>query len=494
MPFLRPLRTVRRVQSVTVTAARVRSALADLAASPASFFLAAALVLVVVAVPGPAAAQMVGGALPQPLPLFPRDNWWNTDISGAPVDSNSANFINWIGSSRGMHPDFGGDVDPTNPSNPNIYGFPYITVPGSQPLVPVTFVLSADQSDNGAAGHPPGYPIPSQAETQAKWIEGGTPGGGTSNDYHMLIVDTDNRLLYELYQAHWNVDHWEAGSGAIFQLDSDARRPDTWTSADAAGLAILPGLVRYDEAFGSGPILHAFRFTLRDSNGYVYPASHVAGSNVAALPLGARLRLKATVDISHYTPEVKRIFQAMKTYGLILADNGSDMYVQGTYDTRWNNDVLNPAFSSIKASDFDVVQLGWRPPVAAAGGPYRFFTLTPCRLLDTRRTDGPSGGPPVPPHSQRVVVAAGQCGIPVTAKALAVNITVVAAPESGFLTFFPGNAAVPATSTINFSPGQVIANNAVLWLASSGSGALAMGNSTATQPVQVLIDVSGYFE
>ncbi len=467
---------------------------AALAGAPAALVLAALVAMAAATGPVPAGAQTVGGALPQPLPLFPRDNWWNTDISNAPVDPNSGNFISWIGTSRGMHPDFGGDVDPTDPSNPNIYGFPYITVPGSQSPVPVTFVLSADQSDSGAAGHPPGYPIPSQAETQAKWIEGGTPGGGTSQDYHMLIVDTDNRILYELYQAHWNVDHWEAGSGAIFQLDSDARRPETWTSADAAGLAILPGLVRYDEAFGSGPILHAFRFTLRDSDGYVYPASHVAGSNTAAPPLGARLRLKASVDLSSYTPEVQRIFQAMKTYGLILADNGSDMYVQGTYDTRWNNDVLNPAFGSIPASDFDVIELGWRPPVAASGGPYSFFTLTPCRLLDTRQADGPFGGPPVPPGGQRVVVAAGQCGIPAGAKAVAANVTVVAAPEPGFLSFFPGDAAVPGTSTINFSPGRVIANNAVIGLASSGSGTLALRNATATKPVQVLIDVSGYFE
>jgi hypothetical protein len=467
---------------------------ATLAGARAALLLAALVALTAASGPHLAAAQMVGGTLPQPLPLFPRDNWWNTDISNAPVDPNSANFISWIGSSRGMHPDFGGDVDPTDPSNPNIYGFPYVTVPGTQPPVPVTFVLFGDQSDSGAAGHPPGYPIPSQAETQAKWIEGGTPGGGTSNDYHLLVVDTDNRILYELYQAHWNVDHWEAGSGAIFQLDSDARRPDTWTSADAAGLAILPGLVRYDEAFGSGPIKHAFRFTLRDSNGYAYPASHVAGSNPQAPPLGARLRLKATVNVSGYTPEVQRIFQAMKTYGLILADNGSDMYVQGTYDTRWDNSVLNPAFGAITASDFDVIQLGWRPPVAASGGPYHFFTLPPCRLLDTRNPDGPHGGPAVPPGSQRVVVAAGQCGIPAGARAVAANVTVVAAPEPGFLTFFPGDAAVPGTSTINFSLGQVIANNAVIGLASSGSGTLALLNATATKPVQVLIDVSGYFE
>ena len=458
-------------------------------------WLVLALVCAASLTPAAARAQAsVGGALPQPLPLFPADNWWNVDISGAPIDTNSGAFITWIGASRGMHPDFGGDVDPNDPTNPNVYGFPYISVPGTQPPVPVTFVLSPDQSDDGAPGHAPGYPIPPAAETQAKWIEGGTPGGGTDQDYHMLIVDRDNRILYELYQAHWNVDHWEAGSGAIFQLDSDARRPISWTSADAAGLAITPGLVRYDEAFGSGPILHAFRLTLRDSNGFVYPASHNAGSNPSAPPMGARLRLRASVNISSYTPEVQRIFQAMKTYGLIMADNGSDMYVQGTYDTRWDNDVLNPAFGSLTAGDFDVIQLGWKPAVATAGGPYKFYTLTPCRLLDTRQADGPHGGPAVPPGSQRVVVAAGQCGIPATAKSLAVNVTVVQPAEPGFLSFFAGDAPVPATSTLNFASGDVRANNSILALASSGTGTVALFNSTATQPVHVLVDVSGYFQ
>jgi hypothetical protein len=457
---------------------------------------AAILALAAAAFAAPAAwgQASVGGALPQPLPLFPADNWWNVDISSAPIDPGSAGFITWIGASVGLHPDFGGDVDPSDPTNPNIYGFPYISVPGTQPPVPVTFVQFGDQSDAGAPGHAPGYPIPPAAQTQAKWIEGGTPGGGTSQDYHMLIVDRDNRILYELYQANWNVDHWEAGSGAIFQLDSDARRPITWTSADAAGLAITPGLVRYDEAFGSGPILHAFRFTVRDSNGFVYPASHNAGSNPSAPPMGARLRLRASVNLSSYTPEVQRIFQAMKTYGLIVADNGSDMFVQGTYDTRWDNDVLNPAFGSLTTSDFDVIQLGWKPAVATSGGPYKFYTLTPCRLLDTRLADGPHGGPAIPPGSQRVVVAAGQCGIPATAKTLAVNVTVVQPAEPGFLSFFAGNAPVPATSTLNFVPGDVRANNSTLALSSSGTGTVALFNSTATQPVHVLIDVSGYFQ
>ena len=308
-----------------------------------------------------AAAQgpVRGGALPEPLPLFPPGNWWNTDITNAPVDARSAAFLSVIGASRGLHPDFGGDSgDPDAP----IYGMPYATVSGSQPLVPVVFDYD-DESDYAAPGRPPGYPIPEQAKTEQRWIEGGLAGGNPNadGDRHMLIVDRDNRILFELYALRWTGSRWEAGSGAIFPLDSNARRPDGWTSADAAGLAVLPGLVRYDEAFGGAPIRHAFRVTVRSTNGYVFPASHRAGSNSSALPMGARLRLKASRDLSGFSEPLRRIFQAMKTYGLIVADNGSDLYVSGTYDTRWDNDVLNPAFGAIKASDFEVVQLGWVP-------------------------------------------------------------------------------------------------------------------------------------
>lgn len=311
-----------------------------------------------------AVAQDRGGALPGPLPLFPPSNWWNTDISSAPVDQNSASFIAFVGASLGMHPDFGGD---SNESSAPIYGFPYIVVSGAQPLVPVTFEY-ADESDVGAPGRPPGYPIPEQAKTEQKWIEGGLAGNDPSagGDRHMLLVDRDNRILFELYALHWTGSRWEAGSGAVFPLDSNARRPDGWTSADAAGLAILPGLVRYDEVNGSDPIRHAFRFTVNRSNGYVFPGSHDAGSTSGALPMGARLRLKASKDISSFPEPVRKIFQAMKTYGLIVADNGSDMYVSGTYDTRWDNDVLNPAFAAIRTSDFEVVQLGWQPTRTAA--------------------------------------------------------------------------------------------------------------------------------
>jgi hypothetical protein len=300
-----------------------------------------------------------GGAVP--VPIFPADNWWNLDISAAPLDSNSAAYINFIGTTRALHPDLGGDV---SGSFPQTYGMPYVVVPGTQPLRPVTFDY-ADESDYAAPGRPAGYPIPDEAKTQVHLIEGGWSGAdpAASGDRHMLILDRDNRLLYELFALRWNsaLGRWEAGSGAIFSLDSNARRPEGWTSADAAGLAIFPGLIRYDEAYGTAPIRHAFRVTVRATNGYVYPASHRAGSTAGALPMGARLRLKASKDISSFTPAVQRVFQAMKTYGLIVADNGSDMYITGTYDNRWDNSVLNPAFRALKASDFEVVQLGWRP-------------------------------------------------------------------------------------------------------------------------------------
>ncbi len=291
--------------------------------------------------------------------IFPITNWWNQDISTAPVDPTSSQIIGWISGRtptnpspiRRLHPDFG----------PPPYGIPYVVVSGDQPRVPLTFVDYGDESDAGAPGLP-GYPIPEEAKTTPNYIEGGHAGGGTSGDRHLLIVDRDRNLLYESFATRWNAvsGQWEAGSGAVFNLATNDRRPEGWTSADAAGLAILPGLVRYDDAFGTGEITHAFRVTTRATNGYVWPASHRAGSTSGAPPMGARLRLKASKDISSFTPEVQRIFRAMKRYGLIVADNGSDMYISGTMDPRWNNDVLNPAFRALTADDFEVIALGWR--------------------------------------------------------------------------------------------------------------------------------------
>jgi len=209
--------------------------------------------------------------------------------------------------------------------------------------------------------------------------------------------------------------------------------------------------------------------------------------------MGARLRLKAGKDISGQPAYVQKIFQAMKTHGLIVADNGSNMYVSGAYDSRWDNNVLNPAFASLKASDFEVVELGWKPPVAVATGPTDFYTLTPCRLLDTRLAAGPYGGPAVPAAGERVVTAAGRCGIPSSAKAVSFNVTAVTPPAAGHLRFFPGDGAAPDTSTLNFGVGQTRANNAIVMMASSGSGTLAVRNAS-TAGVHLVIDVNGYFE
>ena len=309
-----------------------------------------------------AASNTLGGALPGPLPIFPRDNWWNADISAAPVDPASAAYITFIGATKGMHPDLGGDV---SAGSVQVYGFPYAVVDSTATLRTVQFQYAdeSDGVDHATNLSVPFYPIPDEAIAQAHWVEGGDPGNvdlRSSSDRHLLIVDRDRRYLYELYNVIYDGSQWHAGSGAFFDMNANGRRPDGWTSADAAGLAILPGLVRYDEVFGAGEIGHAFRVTVRATNGYVYPASHRAGSTTGALPMGARLRLKAGRDLSGFTPEVQKIFRAMQRYGLIVADNGSDLYVSGTYDTRWNNGVLNPAFGAIKASDFEVVKLGVR--------------------------------------------------------------------------------------------------------------------------------------
>ena len=286
--------------------------------------------------------------------LFPFDNWWNQDISQAPLDGQSNAFIDYIGRTRTLHPDFG----------PPPYGIPYVGVGGSQTRMPITFVDYGSESDAGFRSEN-GYPIPTEARTQPNYIEGAVPGGGTSGDRHLIVVDRDRWVLFELFATRWNNGRWEAGSGAVFDLNNNARRPEGWTSADAAGLAILPGLARYEEAASGREIRHAFRVTVRATNGYVWPASHRAGSSSGALPMGARLRLKALVNGSDPAlrtsdPNIRKIFRAMQKYGLIVADNGSDMYVSGTMDSRWNNDELNPAFRSLAAADFDVIQLGWR--------------------------------------------------------------------------------------------------------------------------------------
>jgi hypothetical protein len=298
-------------------------------------------------VPPSTSPAQLGGPLPGPFPLFPPDNWWNQDVSRAPLDPSSAAYIRFIGTSKYMHPEFAA----------TLYGMPYVVVSSAQPKRTVTFRY------DGESDHV-GYPIPDEAITQTGWIEGMAPGNRDLRDQmdrHMLIVDRDSRLLYELYSVFWDGSKWLADSGARFDMKTNERRPEGWTSADAAGLAILPGLVRWEEAYGFDEIRHAFRVTVRRTNNYVWPASHGTGPDPEALPMGARLRLKSATDISRFPAEMQRIFRAMKTYGLIVADNGADMFVTGTNDSRWDNDIVNPAFHAITAADFEVVQLGWRP-------------------------------------------------------------------------------------------------------------------------------------
>jgi len=446
--------------------------------------------------------------LPSPLPLFPPDNWWNQDVSAAPVDTNSAGFLGLIGNPS-VHPDFGGSDGTPN----GVYGMIYAVVPGSTPLEAVDFSTYGypDESDAGAPGRPPGYPIPAAARTEPKWIEGGDPATCDPNapsspcdgDRHLLLVDKDNRLLFELYRVHWTGSQWQAGSGAAWLLDSNARRPEGWTSADAAGLAILPGLVRYDEVFGADPIRHAFRVTVRYTNGHVWPASHTASTSTSsnALPMGARLRLKASVALGSLSPALQKIGQALKAYGLIVADNGSNMYVTGAYDPRWDvapgSGVVGPTWP-FHASDFEVVQLGWRPPAPPDPTPRDFYTLTPCRLLDTRLAadqppPGSLGGPILGANAERIITAAGRCGIPSGARALAVNVTVANPTAQGNLRLYPGDSGPPGTSTINFGPATTRANNAIVVLSSSGTGTLGVKN-TPGAPVHVVIDVDGYFQ
>ena len=428
-----------------------------------------------------------GGALPQPLPLFPADNWWNLDISSWPVDSNSASFISFInnGDTRRLHPDFGGNAG----SGYAIYGMPYAVVTSvtyaDLKAVQFDYANESDGVDHSTNTSFPFYPIPSEAITQPYWIEGGDPGNvdlRSSEDRHLLIVDKDRNYLYELYNVFYNTTQgkWFAGSGAFFDMNANSRRPDGWTSADAAGLAILPGLVRYDEVYDpNAEIRHALRVTVRATNGYVYPASHRAGSTAGALPMGARLRLKASVDITQRTsdPNVQKIFRAMQKYGLIVADNGSDMYITGTSDTRWNNDILNPAFANVSASDFEVIQLGYNPAQTAQPN-LSSLVLNPSSITGGQRATGtvtltataPSGGVVVTLSSANsaasvpssVVIPATSLSANFTITTTAVTTTTVGnitatysgASKSAILTVNP--PAPGAISSLTLSPSTIV--------------------------------------
>jgi len=272
--------------------------------------------------------------------IFPATSAWRTDISAASRDRNSDNLIASCGAAAGMHPDFG----TVYAGAPN--GIAYVVVHGTQPRVPVSFYYG-DESDPGP------YPVPPYAP-----VEGGSASTG---DRHVLVVDADHWMLYEMFDAHAvnNGASWTGGSGAIFDMTAGTVRPAGWTSADAAGLPIFPGLVRYDEVGIHHAIEHALRFSCsRTRKAYVPPARHSAGSQTSVNypPMGMRVRLKAGFDISGFSPTNQVILRALKKYGMFVADNGSDMFLSGAPDPRWNDDDLHN-LTHVHGSDFEVVEM-----------------------------------------------------------------------------------------------------------------------------------------
>jgi hypothetical protein len=264
-------------------------------------------------------------------PVFPADNPWNRDVSRDPVDPRSDAYIASIGASRFLHPDFGSD---------RTYGIPWTSVGGGQARVPMSFDY-ADESDPGP------YPFPPNAPIEA---------GG---DRHVLVLDRDACRLYETFDSHFVGPGWRCGSGAVFDLRSNRLRPAGWTSADAAGLPILPGLVRRDEVKGDG-IRHALRFTTRRTQrAYVAPATHFASSSTDPNlpPMGLRLRLKASFDVTRFRGDARVILTALQRYGMLLADNGSDWFISGETNTAWDDDDLDQ-LKAVPGSAFEVVQSG----------------------------------------------------------------------------------------------------------------------------------------
>ena len=295
--------------------------------------MVAAVVIAWAAAPAPARAPV--GPREYSCPLFPASNSLNRDISHAPVDPRSAAYIASIGLSGHLHPDFG-----TNPS----YGIPYTVVGPHQRRVPIDFTAYGDESNPGP------YPIPPRAPVE---------GAGAEGDRHVLVLQRGSCKLYELYAARRAGAGWDADSGAVFNLRSNALRPEGWTSADAAGLPIMPLLVRYDEV-RAGRIDHALRMTVaRTQRGYIHPATHVASedSDPSLPPMGLRLRLRASYSLAGFHGESLVILRALKRYGLIVADNGSSWYITGAPNPRWNDDDLEQ-IKRVPGSAFEAVQTG----------------------------------------------------------------------------------------------------------------------------------------
>jgi hypothetical protein len=358
---------------------------------------------------------------------FPADNLWNQDISSAPVDPNSTAIINFIGAGIGLHPDFGSGL-----YNGSSIGIPYLVVGSQQGMVPISFTAFGSESDPGP------MPIPVTAN-----IEGyPNPGNG---DRHVLALDSNNCWLYELYSSYPNSASWNVGSAAVWDLTADEQRPYTWTSADAAGLPIFPGLARYDEV-AAGQINHALRFTLQSSRAaFVPPASHWAANstNALAAPMGMRLRLKASFDISSFSTANQVILTALKKYGMIMADNGSSMYISGAPDDNWNNNDLHN-LGSVTAADFEVIQMN--PIYTAANVP---TGASPVISSFTASTPSVSAGTPATLNWN--VTGASYLIVSPDVGAVRGTSLSVSPSQSTTYTLYATNAHGRATATVNIT-------------------------------------------
>ena len=442
---------------------------------------AAALILA-----GAVSVPVAPSVMAQPIPgtscsLFPANNVVNTDVYTMPVNVQSAVWMSNMTQHANLHPDLG--------TLAQFYGMPINVAPPPAGGVTPTFTYNPE-SDHPAEG----YPI-----DQSTLIEGG-PSASSGSDRHALTVNKNLCKLYEIYnlQNFTNGQTPQAGSGAVWDLSSNAMRPDTWTSADAAGLPITPLLLRPDEIL-AGSITHAIRFTNHCSFSYIWPGSHNATScGSSSPPMGARFRLRANFNISSFSANTQVVLQAFQHYGLILADNGSDWYFQGTSDSWWGTpagDAVVTELKTIPAAQFDAIDesslhntagsYAASPPVPPT--PSVYTAVTPVRLLDTR-----NGGTLGSGRSLNLTIGGATFGsltVPANASAAVLNVTATNESAAGFFTVFPTGGALPTASNLNFAASETVPNLVSVGLGSGGAVTIYNGVGSA----DAVIDLEGYY-
>ena len=422
----------------------------------------AAMVVAAAASLQPAAAQTLGGC-----PMFPANNVWNTPVDNLPVDPNSAAYVSSVGTTRFLHPDFSSGGG----------GIPYVVVSSTQPKVPIVFGAGASESDPGP------YPIPANAPIESVNVSG--------SDRHVLVLQSGSCVLYEMYLAYPQSNgSWQASSGAVFNLNSNQLRPAGWTSADAAGLPILPGLVRYDEV-ASGVIRHAIRMTAPQTRQqYIWPARHDASSLTGAQypPMGQRFRLKASFDITPYPADVQVILTALKKYGAILADNGGAWYLTGAPDSRWNDDNMHK-LQQVLGSNLEAVNesslMSDPNSGVVLGG---MATLSQVHLSASSVTGGtpvtgqvllsaaaPSGGVSVSLQSSNAAAASVPAAVVVPGGATSASFTIQTSAVSAntavtITAFYLGVAATAGLTVLPPAPSGVVPSSVVLSPTSAQGG------------------------